>query len=139
MDSVLFGFCLVSISITVCLVLLELGRNGRAKIRIPETELSELPEVESEFREGTDAEERTSWQGVDQADFLRQRIEEALRRQLVQMGYDREEEQLDFISELLKSEKKSLSSLNPNELRRLLNGIIVKQEPAEGKGLQQNA
>ena len=139
MDSVLIGFCLVSISITVCLVLLELGRNGRAKIRIPETELSELPEVESESWEGISAEKRTSGRGADQAGFLRQRIEEALRRQLVQMGYDREEDQLDFISELLQDEKKSLSSLNPTELRRLLNGIIVKHEPAEGKGLQQSA
>ena len=55
------------------------------------------------------------------------------------MGYDSEEEQLDFISELLQDEKKSLSSLNPTELRRLLNGIIVKQEPAERKGLQHSA
>ena len=139
MDSVLLGFCLVSISITVCLVLLELGRNGRAKIRIPETELSELPEVESESWEGTGTEEWTPGGGADKANFLRQRIEEALRRQLIQMGYDSEEEQLDFISELLQDEKKSLSSLNATELRRLLNGIIVKHEPAEGKGLQQSA
>ena len=139
MDSVLLGFCLVSISITVCLVMLELGRNGRTKIRIPETELSEFPEVERESWEGTGAGERTLGRGTDQADFLRQRIEEALRRQLVQMGYDSEEEQLDFISELLQDEKKSLSRLNPTELRRLLNGIIVKQKPAEGKGFQQSA
>ena len=139
MDSVLLGFCLVSISITVCLVLLELGRNGRAKIRIPETELSELPEVESESWEGTGAKDRTPEGRTDQADFLRQRIEEALRRQLVQMGYDSNEEQLNFISELLQDEKKTLSSLNPTELRRLLNGIIVKHEPAKGKVLQQSA
>ena len=109
MDSVLLGFCLVSISITVCLVLLDLGRNGRAKKRIPETELSELPEVEGESWERTAAEEQIPVRGTDQVDFLRQRIEEALRRQLVQMGYDSEEKQLDFIKELLQDEKKSLS------------------------------
>ena len=139
MDSVLLGFCLVSISITVCLVLLELGRNGRAKIRIPDTELSELSEVESESWEGSPPEKRIPGRGADQADFLRHRIEEALHRQLVQMGYNSEEEQLGFISGLLQDEKKSLSSLNSTELRKLLNGIIVKHEPAEGKILQQSA
>ena len=72
-------------------------------------------------------------------DFLRQRIESVLQQQLNQLGYTSEEQQLDFVKNVLTEPKDSITSLNPTELRGLLNRIIELRENPESPVISRSA
>lgn len=139
MDIVLLSFCLVSLCITCCLVLLDLSRRKRKEIPVPEEMLPEFIQEEYSHQEDPFLEENKTEPERSQIDFLRQRIEEALRQQLQQLGHPSEEKQLEFISEMLGEEKTSLSSLNPVELRQLLNRIIQEREEVRERSISRSA
>ena len=132
MDVILLEFCLVSMSITICLVLLELARNKKIKITLSEEVIPDLQYQEfNEVKYITEEDEDQPL--APQADFLRLRIETALENQLCQLGYTSTDDQLNFINGLLQEEKQSLSSLNSTELRSVLNGIISQEDSSESR------
>ena len=128
MDIVLLSFCLVSLCITCCMVLLDLSRKGRKEIPVTKEKIPEFLQEEHITEDNPLLEKIKVDPEKQQVDFLRQRIEVALRQQLMQLGHPSEEKQLQCISEMLGEEKKSLSSLNPVELRQLLNSIIKQHK-----------
>ena len=72
-------------------------------------------------------------------DFLRQRIESALVQQLNQLGYLEIVEQMEFIQNVLKEDKESISNLNPAELREVLSRIIELRENSSNHTISKSA
>ena len=106
---------------------------------MPQEKLPEFIQTEHFVGEKPFFEEITAVPEQPQVDFLRQRIETALQQQLLYLGHNSENKQLEFISNMLGEEKKSMSSLNPLELRQLLNKIIEQREKVVGKNMPQSA
>ena len=98
----------------------------------PEIDFEKMDEEEKPFYEEIKAEE-------PKPDFLRQRIESVLQQQLNQLGYTSVEQQLDFVKNVLTEPKESISSLNPAELRGLLNRIIELRENPESPAISRSA
>ena len=122
----------------------EINENKKEETDNSEHNLSELsgsgPKVDFEVE---DEKEKPFYEEIKaekpNPDFLRQRIESVLQQQLNQLGYTSEEQQLDFVKNVLTEPKESISSLNPAELRGLLNRIIELRENPESPVISRSA
>ena len=124
----------------------EIIENKKEETENSEHDLSEFsgsgPEVDFEKEDGKE-EEKPFYEEIKaeepNPDFLRQRIESVLQQQLNQLGYTSEEQQLDFVKNVLTERKESISSLNPAELRGVLNRIIELRENPESPPISRSA
>ena len=123
----------------------EIIENKKEETENSENNLSKLSEscIKVDFEEEDEKEEKPFYEEIKveepNPDFLRQRIESVLQQQLNQLGYTSEEQQLDFVKNVLTEPKESISSLNPSELRGVLNRIIELRENPRSPIFSQSA
>ena len=110
METILLGFCLISLMITGLIVVVEVLRERKRF-----SKLSEEVELRQELRSLS----KENFQVVEEESQpqISQRVFDVLRQQLKIFGYRSEEQQMLFLNRLLGSDHKVLSDLSPQEQR----------------------
>ena len=116
METILLGFCLISLMITGLIVVVEVLRERKRF-----SKLSEEVELRQEMRSLS----KEYFQVVEEESQpqISQRVFDVLRQQLKIFGYRSEEQQMLFLNRLLGSNHKVLSDLSPQELRQVFGEI----------------
>ena len=106
METILLGFCLISLMITGLIVVVEVLRERKRF-----SKLSEEVELRQELRSLS----KENFQVVEEESQpqISQRVFDVLRQQLKIFGYRSEEQQMLFLNRLLGSDHKVLSDLSP--------------------------
>ena len=112
METILLGFCLISLMITGLIVVVEVLRERKRFSKLSEeVELrQELRSLSKEYFQVVEEESQPQ---------ISQRVFDVLRQQLKIFGYRSEEQQMLFLNRLLGSNHKVLSDLGPQELRQV--------------------
>lgn len=112
METILLGFCLVSLMITGLIVVVEVARERKRF-----SKLSEEVELRQELRSLT----KENFHTVEEESQpqISQRVFDVLKQQLKIFGYRSEEQQMLFLNRLLGSNHENLSQLSPQEIRRV--------------------
>ena len=111
METILLGFCLISLMITGLIVVVEVLRERKRFSKLSEVELRQ--ELRSLSKENFQVVEEESQPQISQ------RVFDVLRQQLKIFGYRSEEQQMLFLNRLLGSDHKVISDLSPQELRQV--------------------
>ena len=112
METILLGFCLISLMITGLIVVVEVLRERKRF-----SKLSDVVELRQEL--GSLSKENFQVVGEESQPQISQRVFDVLRQQLRIFGYRSEEQQMLFLNRLLGSDHKVLSDLSPQELRQV--------------------
>ncbi len=131
METVLLGFCLISLALSSVIVLIELVRDRikhrmvkKQKERVKKaTPTSMVVQPSAALTKQVLSEESVSLQ-------KKARSLELLDKQLVALGYVSIEQQLGFINWALNSQRKSLNEIDGKEIRHLFK-TIRRYSPAE--------